>query len=137
MWPHFDRAVEIVRHKAECTPREDLAYVSESSASTAEARSDNEANAGKEPRDEGRRPGASMRMDGKPPEVTAAEPPRVGDLDRSLDGTAAEGRARCQPHVAEEADGAANPGQPNLDVGVSDAVGQVGDEETYRATYLP
>ena len=137
MWPHFDRAVEIVRHKAACTPRDDLAYVSESSASTAEARSDNEANAGKEPRDEGRRPGASMRMDGKPPEVTAAEPPRGGVLDLSLEGTAADGPARCQPHVAEDADEAANPGQPGLEVVVGDAVGQVGDEGTYWATYLP
>ena len=125
MWPHFDRAVEIVRHKAACTPRDDLAYVSESSASTAEARSDDEANAGKEPRDEGRRPGASMRMDGKPPEITAAEPPRVGDLDRSLDGTATEGRARCHPHVAEVAGAAAATGLPSLDVDVEGAVGQV------------
>ena len=74
-----------------------------------------------------------MRMDGKPPEVTAAEPPRVGDLERSLEYTAAEGRARCQPHVAEDAGAATALGLPSLDVGVKGADG----EETYRATYLP
>ena len=113
--------------------------MSESSASTAEARSDDEDNAGREPRDEGRRPGVSIRLDGKPPEVTAAEPPRLGDLDRSLDGSPAEGRARCQPHVAEGAGAAAAPGPPSLEVGVKGAVGQVGlgEGETYWATYLP
>ena len=61
------------------------------------------------------------------------EPPRVGDLDRSLDGTAAEGRARGQPHVAKAAGAAAELCLPSLDVGVKGADG----EETYRATYLP
>ena len=135
----FDRAADIVRHRAVCTPREDLAYVSESSASTAAARSDDVDNAGREPRDEGKRPGASIRMDGRPPEVTAAESPRLGDLDRSLGGSPAEGRAKCQPHVAEGAGAAAAPGPPSLEVGVKGAVGQVGfgEGETYRATYLP
>merc|ERR1712086_1156739 len=92
-----------------------------------------EDSAGNEPREAGRRPGASKRMDGKPPEATTVETPRVGDLERSLGDPAAEGRARCHPQVAEDAGAEDARRGPSLEVVVGGADGG----NTYRATYLP
>jgi hypothetical protein len=76
-------------------------------------------------------------MDGKPPEATAVETPRVGDLERSLGVETAAGRAKCHPQVAEAAgdeEARREPTCPGIEVVVG---GADGETTTYRATYLP
>jgi len=60
----------------------------------------------------------------------------MGDLERSLGTTAAAGRAKCQPQVAEDA-GAEDARRGPTCPGVEVVVGGADGGNTYRATYLP